>query len=299
MKLYIIMSSFLHIMLLYSLSYLYGYSGKKIVLHNVNVYEVDLISLPVKQASGGIQKPAMLPTSLKEEMIKKEELEATKNKKRLVSIPQKVIEQDKKKIDDQIKERDEAFESELEDREIIKRLMSMEKKWIKEGEKVKETISSLITEDNIKKEKYIEQLMSLEREWIKYEQVMDASNMTKDFARIRKMLGAGYRGNIFLNLANNIPSFYLDTIQTIIYSNWQPPLKKDIGANNAKVIVTFNILRNGNIKDIGLEMSSNNHLLDESALNAVKKVAKRLPPLPEEFKDDSLVVHFSFEYTKS
>ena len=65
-----------------------------------------------------------------------------------------------------------------------------------------------------------------------------------------------------------------------------------------KVIIKFKILRNGRIERAEIERSSGFPPFDNSALRAVLSSAP-LPPLPKDFIEDSLVIHFGFEYKKN
>ena len=62
-----------------------------------------------------------------------------------------------------------------------------------------------------------------------------------------------------------------------------------------RVVVLFEIQRDGQIREPTVERTSGNSLYDQSALRAVTE-ASPFPPLPPEFKASSLRVHFGFEF---
>jgi periplasmic protein TonB len=88
--------------------------------------------------------------------------------------------------------------------------------------------------------------------------------------------------------------YYLVAIQNKVSENWQPPDKSG-AAREAKTLVFFQILRNGQITDARVEQSSGSAELDSAALRAVR-LASPLPSLPQGFKEDSLRIHFGFVY---
>ncbi len=92
--------------------------------------------------------------------------------------------------------------------------------------------------------------------------------------------------------------YYLAVIQNKIGENWKPSLDAYFSQETMRTVVTFEILRAGQIVNIELEASSGMELLDESACKAVED-SSPLPPLPGEFKEDRLRVHFNFEFTES
>ncbi|MFB3897155.1 MAG: energy transducer TonB [bacterium] len=91
--------------------------------------------------------------------------------------------------------------------------------------------------------------------------------------------------------------YYLVAVQNKVSENWQPPDKSG-AVREAKTIVFFQILRNGQIANARVEQSSGSVELDTAALRAVK-LASPLPPLPQGFKEDTLRIHFGFVYYES
>jgi TonB family protein len=76
-----------------------------------------------------------------------------------------------------------------------------------------------------------------------------------------------------------------------INKNWHNPFKdRDIVL---KSIVYFEVDKNGKLYNVRLEENSGNELYNETTIRAVI-LAKKLPPLPQEFSDDYLKVHLEF-----
>ena len=89
-------------------------------------------------------------------------------------------------------------------------------------------------------------------------------------------------------------TYYIVIIQNKIASNWNPPFAGGKTDQRPKTLVHFRILRNGQVRDVRVELSSGASLLDQSSVRAIS-ISNPLPPLPQRFPDDSLGVHFSFE----
>lgn len=86
-------------------------------------------------------------------------------------------------------------------------------------------------------------------------------------------------------------SYYLNILLNKIGQNWHNPYKeKDV---ILKSIVYFEVDKNGNISNIRIEEDSGDEIYNESTMRAVS-LAKKLPPLPQEFSDDYLKVHLEF-----
>ena len=100
-------------------------------------------------------------------------------------------------------------------------------------------------------------------------------------------------GSISLDVSDFPFTYYLRQIQAKISERWVPPRAAAHGGE--RVIILFEIDREGRIKEPSLERSSGNSLYDQSALRAVSE-ASPFPPLPPEFKAPSLRVHFGFEF---
>lgn len=86
-------------------------------------------------------------------------------------------------------------------------------------------------------------------------------------------------------------SYYLNILLNKIGKNWNNPFKdKDIVL---KSIVYFEVDKTGLIYNVRLEEKSGDAIYDETTMRAVT-MAKKLPPLPQEFADDYLKVHLEF-----
>jgi len=84
--------------------------------------------------------------------------------------------------------------------------------------------------------------------------------------------------------------FYLALIQSKIERNFRPPpgVRGEIMAT-----IGFRILRDGTISSITLVQSSENLLIDQAAERAVR-AAGNLPPLPPQYEQGELGIHFEF-----
>lgn len=84
---------------------------------------------------------------------------------------------------------------------------------------------------------------------------------------------------------------YLLELQNKIEKNWQPP-------KIAKSLITrvyFNIGKDGKIQRVYIEKPTGNITFDSSAFNAVSE-SNPFSPLPDDFENDNLGVHFDFIY---
>jgi TonB family protein len=100
-------------------------------------------------------------------------------------------------------------------------------------------------------------------------------------------------GSIAVDASDFPFTYYLRLIQSKIGERWSPP--RAAAAGGERVIVLFEIQRDGQVREPTVERSSGNALYDQSALRAVAE-ASPFPPLPPEFKASSLRVHFGFEF---
>jgi TonB family protein len=86
-------------------------------------------------------------------------------------------------------------------------------------------------------------------------------------------------------------SYYLNILLNKIGQNWNNPYRdKDV---ILKSIVYFEVDKDGLISNIRIEDDSGDEVYNESTMRAVA-LAKKLPPLPQEFSDDYLKVHLEF-----
>ena len=88
-------------------------------------------------------------------------------------------------------------------------------------------------------------------------------------------------------------AYYLEIVKERISGNWSPPPVAG-SAEGVVSTVYFKISRDGRLKDVKIEKTSEFDLFDRSALRAVDS-SSPLPPLPAGFKGSWLGVHFEFE----
>lgn len=88
-------------------------------------------------------------------------------------------------------------------------------------------------------------------------------------------------------------SYYLSLLQSRIQANWEPPFSSSRRSLFKKVIIYFKIQRNGKLTNLALESKSGDPRFDQAALRAVT-LASPLPPLPFDFPEPALGVHFEF-----
>jgi TonB family protein len=87
-------------------------------------------------------------------------------------------------------------------------------------------------------------------------------------------------------------SYYLALLQSKIQNYWEPPVSRT--SFSKKTTIYFKIQRSGRITDLKIEKTSGDYLYDQAALRAVS-LANPLPPLPYDFPERELGVHFEFE----
>jgi TonB family protein len=100
-------------------------------------------------------------------------------------------------------------------------------------------------------------------------------------------------GSIAVDASDFPFTYYLRLIQSKIGERWAPP--RAAAAGGERVVVLFEIQRDGQVREPQVERSSGNSIYDQSAVRAVLE-ASPFPPLPPEFKASSLRVHFGFEF---
>jgi TonB family protein len=89
--------------------------------------------------------------------------------------------------------------------------------------------------------------------------------------------------------------YYLNIMRNKISSNWVPPRTQTAGKESITTRIHFVVQRGGQVTRVVVEESSGVPFFDQSALRAVY-ASDPLPPLPEEFTDSELGVHFLFEF---
>jgi len=110
-------------------------------------------------------------------------------------------------------------------------------------------------------------------------------------------LRGGYRGSLSIDNINFPFTYYLLLIRDKISRNWNPDFGPLSLSQGQQVVIAFKIRKDGSISEPYIEKSSGMAYLDQSALRAVLSSVP-LPPLPREFGEEYLGVHFGFEYTE-
>lgn len=86
---------------------------------------------------------------------------------------------------------------------------------------------------------------------------------------------------------------YINRVRQKIAANWRVPEGSQGEERFCRVY--FRIQRDGGVTAVGVEESSGLFMFDQAAQRAVVNAAP-LPPLPKEYRDQYLGVHFSFVY---
>ncbi len=100
-------------------------------------------------------------------------------------------------------------------------------------------------------------------------------------------------GDMNLDTENFPFGYYLVTMRRKIAGYWDVPLEASQSKRFCKIY--FRVEKSGRITGSSVESSSGSFLFDQAALRAVLQ-ASPLPPLPGDFNEDYLGVHFSFAY---
>lgn len=107
--------------------------------------------------------------------------------------------------------------------------------------------------------------------------------------------GAATGGTVSLDAAAFPYTYYLRAVEQKISTSWEPVIQGISKGESRQVVIAFRILRDGSVDKPIIEKSSGLSFFDQSALRAVIRAAP-LPPLPEAFPEDSLGIHFGFQY---
>ena len=99
-----------------------------------------------------------------------------------------------------------------------------------------------------------------------------------------------------ISFENEFPyDYYIGRMRQKIAATWRPPG----GSSDERACrVYFRVHRNGSVSNVSVEESSGVMLFDQSCQRAVFESAP-LPPLPREFGDQYIGVHFSFLYRET
>ena len=100
----------------------------------------------------------------------------------------------------------------------------------------------------------------------------------------------------FKTTISSTPAFpfqwYLDLIQGKIAALWHQP--QMVIAKQYSSMISFTILKDGQVKDIRIKRASGMANFDKSAKQAIEQ-AQPLPPLPPSYKHSQLVVNVEFD----
>jgi TonB family protein len=88
---------------------------------------------------------------------------------------------------------------------------------------------------------------------------------------------------------------YAAQIRTLVAQQWRTSGIDQRLQNPPQVIVTFELMRNGTIRNLRLLQKSGNSALDLSVLRAIEDAAAPFPPIPPGFEKDYAKVEFTFE----
>jgi TonB family protein len=107
---------------------------------------------------------------------------------------------------------------------------------------------------------------------------------------------AGEPGHGSMSFEGDFPfAHYIGRMRQKIAATWRPPggSQEERGCR-----VYFRVHRDGSVSNVSVEESSGVSLFDQSCQRAVLQSAP-LPPLPREYRDEYLGVHFSFLYRET
>jgi TonB family protein len=85
-------------------------------------------------------------------------------------------------------------------------------------------------------------------------------------------------------------SYYVEQLLSLIGANWFKP----DSAEGTSCVISFRILRSGQVTDVRIDSSSGVSYYDRAAARAVY-AANPLPPLPPDYRNDALGVHLKFQ----
>jgi TonB family protein len=85
-------------------------------------------------------------------------------------------------------------------------------------------------------------------------------------------------------------TYYVEQLLSLIGANWFKPES----AESTSCVIAFRVLRSGQVTDVKIDSSSGVSYYDRAAARAVY-AANPLPPLPPDYRNDSLGVHLKFQ----
>jgi TonB family protein len=85
-------------------------------------------------------------------------------------------------------------------------------------------------------------------------------------------------------------AYYVEQLLSLIGANWFKP----DSAEGTSCVISFRVLRSGQVTDVKVDSSSGVSYYDRAAARAVY-AANPLPPLPPDYRNDALGVHLKFQ----
>ncbi|MGZ6970381.1 MAG: TonB family protein [Thermoanaerobaculia bacterium] len=85
-------------------------------------------------------------------------------------------------------------------------------------------------------------------------------------------------------------AYYVEQLLSLIGANWFKP----DSAEGTSCVISFRVLRSGQVTDVKIDSSSGVSYYDRAAARAVY-AANPLPPLPPDYRNDALGVHLKFQ----
>jgi protein TonB len=85
-------------------------------------------------------------------------------------------------------------------------------------------------------------------------------------------------------------AYYVEQLLSLIGANWFKPES----AEGTNCVVSFRVLRSGQVTDVKVDSTSGVSYYDRAAARAVY-AANPLPPLPPDYRNDALGVHLKFQ----
>ncbi len=85
-------------------------------------------------------------------------------------------------------------------------------------------------------------------------------------------------------------AYYVEQLLSLIGANWFKPES----AESVSCVVSFRVLRSGQVTEVKVDSTSGVSYYDRAAARAVY-AANPLPPLPPDYRNDSLGVHLKFQ----
>ena len=125
----------------------------------------------------------------------------------------------------------------------------------------------------------------------KFSKALDSSNKTQATSSVKS--SKAVVSNIEAKNVETLGDFkdYMPKMQNKIKSNWNPPKSE----KPSKVILNYEIKKDGTLGEIKVSTSSGDNKVDEMAIEALKKSAP-FEPLPKGFAGDKVDVQFTFDY---